>query len=62
MCKMKVYELLKEKYENKLFTDGMDLFQVVRSCGGDLHLYLKGNNSPYKFTAKDVIELNFKML
>jgi hypothetical protein len=59
---MKVYELLKEKYENTTFIDGVSKFQVLKSACGELHLYMKGENSPCKFTAREIIKLDLKPL
>lgn len=58
---MKVYELLKEEYEGKSFTDGIDTFEIFKSSGGQLHLYLKGETNPYKFTVRDILNLDFKI-
>jgi hypothetical protein len=58
---MKVYELLKKEYEGKSFTDGVSTFNVLKSSGGTLHLYLEGANDPYKFTARDILDLDFKI-
>jgi len=58
---MKVYELLKNEYEGKSFTDGINTFNVLKSSQGDLHLYLNGTSSPYKFTVREILDLDFNI-
>jgi hypothetical protein len=60
---MKAYELLKEQFENRDFTDGLGgMYKVLRNFGGDLDLYRGEDNfnNPCKFTIRQIQKFDFK--